>query len=95
MNQEKQVTHVKNVTAWYDNHFITGAIYYTYMWSLVIAKDFISIFNEENMMEPSVAKKYRENILNPGGSLPADKLVKNFLGRNFNFDGWKQWLEKE
>lgn len=72
-----------------------SAIYYTYMWSLVIAKDFISIFNEENMMEPSVAKKYRENILNPGGSLPADKLVKNFLGRNFNFDGWKQWLEKE
>jgi hypothetical protein len=34
-------------------------------------------------------------VLVPGGSLPAAQLVKNFLGRDFNFDGWKKWIENE
>lgn len=72
-----------------------SAIYYTYMWSLVIAKDFLSMFDEENLMDTKVAKKYRDNVLNPGGSLPAKNLVQNFLGRDFNFDGWAKWLERD
>ncbi|MGE5316314.1 MAG: M3 family metallopeptidase, partial [Acidobacteriota bacterium] len=71
-----------------------SAIYYTYMWSLVIAKDFFTQFDRQHMLAPGVAKKYRDAVLAPGGSLPASQLVKNFLGRDFNFEGWQKWLEQ-
>ncbi|MFA5834970.1 MAG: M3 family metallopeptidase [Bacteroidota bacterium] len=70
-----------------------SAIYYTYMWSLVIAKDFFSLFDKSNMMKSDIAKKYRDLVLARGGSKPADSMVKEFLGRDFNYDGWKKWLE--
>lgn len=70
-----------------------SAIYYTYMWSLVIAKDLFTKFDEKNMMAATVARKYRDMILAQGGSRPAGTMVKEFLGRDFNFDGWKKWLE--
>jgi thimet oligopeptidase len=41
-----------------------------------------------------VAKRYRDNILAPGGSQPAAKLVESFLGRPFNYDAWQAWLEQ-
>jgi thimet oligopeptidase len=71
-----------------------SAIYYTYMWSLVIAKDFFTQFDRAHMMAPGVAKKYRDTVLAPGGSLPAAQLVRRFLGRDFRFDGWQKWLEQ-
>ncbi len=71
-----------------------SAIYYTYMWSLVIAKDFFTQFDQSHMLAPGMAKKYRDTVLAPGGSLPAAQLVRNFLGRDFNFDGWQKWLEQ-
>jgi thimet oligopeptidase len=71
-----------------------SAIYYTYMWSLVIAKDLFTQFDHNRMLAPGIAKKYRETVLAPGGSLPAAALVHNFLGRDFNFDGWQKWLEQ-
>jgi thimet oligopeptidase len=70
-----------------------SAIYYTYMWSLVIAKDFFTKFDESNMMKSDTATTYRKTILAAGGSKPANELVKEFLGREFQFDGWKKWLE--
>jgi thimet oligopeptidase len=71
-----------------------SATYYTYMWSLIIVKDFFTHFDTENMMAPGVAKRYRDVVLAQGGSRPAAELVREFLGRDFNFDGWKRWLEK-
>jgi len=71
-----------------------SAIYYTYMWSLVIAKDFFGLFDKKNMMQSDIAKKYRDLVLARGGSKPADIMVKEFLGRDFKYDAWKMWLEK-
>jgi thimet oligopeptidase len=71
-----------------------SAIYYTYMWSLVIAKDFFGLFDRKNMMQSGIAKRYRDLILARGGSRPASEMVKEFLGREFRYDGWKEWLEK-
>ena len=71
-----------------------SAVYYTYMWSLVIAKDLFSQFDKSNLMAPGVAKKYRDAVLSPGGSLPATKLVENFLNRPFNFKAWQEWLNE-
>jgi thimet oligopeptidase len=69
--------------------------YYTYMWSLVIAKDLFSAFDRSKLLEPGVARRYRETILVPGGSAPAATLIENFLGRPFRFDAWEAWLNEK
>ena len=66
--------------------------YYTYMWSLVIAKDLLSGFDKNNLMDKRIAKKYREMILEPGGSRDAADMVEDFLGRPYNFKAFGEWL---
>jgi thimet oligopeptidase len=72
-----------------------SAVYYTYMWSLVIAKDLFSQFDRANLLASPVAYKYRDTILAPGGSQPAAQLVRDFLGRPFDFKAWEAWLNRE
>ena len=72
-----------------------SAVYYTYMWSLVIAKDLFSQFDRSQLLAPTIAAKYRDTILAPGGSKPAATLVGEFLGRPFNFEAWERWLNSE
>ena len=72
-----------------------SAIYYTYMWSLVIAKDLFSTFDRSRLLEPGVATRYRALVLAPGGSKPAADLVRGYLGRPFSFDAWQRWLDDE
>ena len=69
-----------------------SALYYTYMWSLVIAKDLFSVFQAEGMLEPETARRYRRAILEPGGSRPASELVRDFLGRDTSFAPFERWL---
>ncbi len=69
-----------------------SAIYYTYMWSLVIAKDLFGTFRREGLLNPEPALRYRRNILEPGGSRPAGELVKAFLGRDASFEAFAEWL---
>jgi thimet oligopeptidase len=69
------------------------AMYYTYMWSLVIAKDLLSPFKEKGMLDTSLARKYRDTILAAGGSGDAADLVKAFLGRPYSFEAFRKWLE--
>jgi thimet oligopeptidase len=64
------------------------------MWSLVIAKDMFSAFNQDNLLDPTVAQRYRAAVLAPGGSAPAAKLVENFLGRPYGFDAYAHWLNQ-
>jgi len=71
-----------------------SAVYYTYMWSLVIAKDMFSKFDKNNMLDPKVAIQYRKAVLEPGGSKPAAELVKDFLGRPFNSTAFEKWLNE-
>ena len=72
-----------------------SAIYYTYMWSLVIAKDMFSQFDRNDMLASGVAKRYRDTVLAPGGSAPAARLVENFLRRPFDFEAFRKWLNQE
>jgi len=69
-----------------------SAIYYTYMWSLVIAKDLFGVFRREGLLNPAAASRYRRAILEPGGGAPAAKLVEQFLGREASFDAFAGWL---
>lgn len=71
-----------------------SAIYYTYMWSLVIASDMFSEFEKDGLRNPAVAQRYRKTVLAPGGSKDAADLVADFLGRPFSFDAFAKNLEK-
>ncbi len=68
-----------------------SAIYYTYMWSLVIAKDLLSGF-EGSLKSAANAQRYRQAILAPGGSRDAAELVRQFLGRDYADSAWERWL---
>ncbi|HEU4336692.1 MAG TPA: M3 family metallopeptidase, partial [Nocardioides sp.] len=66
--------------------------YYTYMWSLVIAKDLFSAFDADDLFAPDVALAYRDKVLAQGGRKDAADLVADFLGRPYSFDSWAAWL---
>ncbi|MBN9177685.1 MAG: Zn-dependent oligopeptidase [Microbacterium sp.] len=68
-----------------------GSCYYTYQWSLVIARDLLSAFGGDPM-DAEVATRYRRDILEPGGSRDAADLVESFLGRPYGFDAYREWL---
>ncbi|MDF1837708.1 MAG: Zn-dependent oligopeptidase [Planctomycetota bacterium] len=68
-----------------------SAMYYTYMWSLVISKDMWGAF-ESDPMDKDVANRYRTKVLQRGGGLDAKDQVSDFLGRDYSFDAWETWL---
>ena len=72
-----------------------SAVYCTYMWSEVIAKDLFSAFKKGGLENSEIAMKYRRTILEPGGSKDAAQLVKDFLGREYSFEAYRNWLEGE
>lgn len=83
-----------------DTHFHAGfghldgysSGYYTYMWSLVIAKDMFSAFDPADLLAAEVARRYRDRVLVPGGSRDAAALVADFLGRPYNTETFASWL---
>lgn len=72
-----------------------SAIYYTYMWSLVIAKDLFTGFHRAKLLDPEPAARYRQAVLAAGSSAPAAELVRRFLGRHSNFDAYQAWLDRD
>ena len=70
-----------------------SAAYYTYVWSMVIAKDLETEFQKKGYLDRETAMKYRRTILEPGGSKPAAELVKDFLGRPYGFEAYRAYLD--
>lgn len=68
-----------------------GSCYYTYQWSLVIARDLLSGF-EAGLMDAESAASYRREILEPGGRRDAADLVESFLGRPFRVAAYREWM---
>jgi thimet oligopeptidase len=85
-----------------DTHFYASfghldgysAIYYTYMWSLVIAYDMFSEFKKYGLLNSEVAGRYRQSVLTPGASRDAADLVRDFLGRPYSFEAFEREMNK-
>jgi thimet oligopeptidase len=69
-----------------------SAMYYTYLWSLVIAKDLLTPFEQHGLMSTEVTYVYRDKVLVPGGSRDAADLVRDFLGRAYDFAAYEKYL---
>jgi len=72
-----------------------SSAYYTYLWDKVIAEDFVTQFDRKDLLAPPPAARYRHLVLEPGGSMSANDLVKNFLGRPQNMDALKAWMSEQ
>lgn len=72
-----------------------SSAYYTYMWDKVIALDFFHQFDQKKMLEGGTPMRYRKVVLEPGGSVSANDLVKNFLGRPQNMTAFQAWMGEE
>jgi thimet oligopeptidase len=71
-----------------------SSMYYTYMWSLVIAKDLLTAFDKKGLMATDVTGAYRDKVLAGGGTKDAADLVKDFLGRPYNFKAFEKYLSE-
>jgi len=69
-----------------------SAMYYTYQWSLVIAKDLLTPFEDSGLMATDITYAYRDKVLVPGGSRDAAALVRDFLGRDYDFRAYERFL---
>jgi len=72
-----------------------SSAYYTYMWDLVIAQDFFVQFDHKDLLSGEAPMRYRKVVLEPGGSVSANTLVKNFLGRPQNMAAFQKWMSEE
>lgn len=72
-----------------------SSMYYTYLWDKVIAEDLFQQFDQKNMLAGEAPMRYRRTVLEPGGSVSANDLVKNFLGRPQNTDAFQKWMNEE
>jgi thimet oligopeptidase len=69
-----------------------SAMYYTYQWSLVIAKDLLTPFEDNGLMAKNVTLAYRDKVLAAGGTRDAADLVRDFLGRDYDFAAYERYL---
>jgi thimet oligopeptidase len=72
-----------------------SSAYYTYMWDKVIALDFFDQFDSKNLLAGETPMRYRRTVLEPGGSMSANDLVKNFLGRPQSMGALQRWIGAE
>lgn len=72
-----------------------SSAYYTYLWDKVIAEDFFQQFDQSNLLAGDAPMRYRRVVLEPGGSMSANDLVKNFLGRPQSMEALQKWMGQE
>jgi thimet oligopeptidase len=66
--------------------------YYTYLYDKVIAIDFFNQFNRAALLEDPAILRYREAVLDRGGSAPGRAMVHGFLGRDESMEAFEEWI---
>ncbi len=76
--------------------------YYTYLYDKVMALEFFREFvprgtvGKPEMLGGKTGRRYRREVLEPGGSKPARELVKAFLGReSVSMEALREWIAQE
>jgi thimet oligopeptidase len=72
--------------------------YYTYLYDKVIALEFFAEFAHQpgdQLLTGAVAQRYRNVVLETGGSKPAKQIVHDFLGRETSMDALRSWISRE
>ncbi len=60
--------------------------YYTYLWAEVLDADGFELFKEKGIFDPETARKFKENVLEKGGSVDPMELYVNFRGHEPSVD---------
>jgi oligopeptidase A len=71
------------------SHIFAGgysAGYYSYKWAEVLSADAYSAFEDAGVLDVPTGRRYRETILEVGGSRPAGDSFKAFRGREPSID---------
>lgn len=71
------------------SHIFAGgysAGYYSYKWAEVLDADAFEFFKEQGIFNPEVARRFRENILEKGGTEHPMELYKRFRGKEPSVD---------
>jgi len=72
-----------------------SAVYYTYMWSQAQAQHIFNQFKQNNnLLEPFTALRYRDEIIRPGGTKDAAILVFDFVQKPFSLDALHDWFNE-
>ncbi|MXY72425.1 MAG: Zn-dependent oligopeptidase [Dehalococcoidia bacterium] len=79
-----------------ETHFQSGwghlfgydARYYGYLWSHVFGDDMFTRFEDAGLLNAELGAEYRRTVLERGGSVDGDQLVRDFLGREPNSDAF-------
>ncbi|MGK4004129.1 M3 family metallopeptidase [Sorangium sp. So ce1036] len=75
-------------------HLITyDAGYYGYQWALSLSRDVLTRFKREGLLNPAVARSFRDEVLAKGGGVDAGELVARFLGRPPSHDAYLAYLQ--
>jgi thimet oligopeptidase len=69
--------------------------YYTYMFDKVIALDFFGQFDAKDLLGCDAGARYRKTVLEQGGSKPGREMVRDFLGRDEEFEAFAKWMNEE
>ncbi|MGC9159033.1 MAG: M3 family metallopeptidase, partial [Terracidiphilus sp.] len=69
--------------------------YYTYAFDKVIALDFFAQFDPADLLGSEAGERYRRTVLEQGGSKPGRAMVRDFLGRDEDFQPFRNWLNEE
>ena len=60
--------------------------YYTYLWAEVLDTDVFELFKEKGIFDPATAKKFKETVLESGGSVDPMDLYVTFRGHRPSVD---------
>ena len=71
------------------------ARYYGYLWSHVFGDDMFTRFERAGLLNAELGAEYRRTVLERGGSVDGDQLVRDFLGREPNADAFLRGLGLE
>ncbi len=69
--------------------------YYTYAFDKVIALDFFAQFDPQDLLGCAAGARYRKTVLEQGGAKPGREMVREFLGRDEEFEAFTKWLNEE